>query len=169
MALPTRNGDAVRPIPASHKHQLGLTYLWVLFAVMLLGLGLGKSLEIHHHQIQREKETELIYAGEQYRQAIRSYYLSSPGTLKRYPATLDNLLLDKRLLTRRRHIRRLYSDPMTSNNEWGIIRVRDGGIIGVYSRSESRPIKQTGFPPTLWRFSDASAYYQWQFIAGPDA
>lgn len=150
-------------LSASRSRQLGLTYLWVLLAVTLLGLGLGKSLEIHHQQRQREKEAELLYIGEQYRQAIRSYYLSSPGTVKRYPSALQDLLLDRRLLTVRRHIRRLYLDPITDSADWGIVRNREGSILGVYSQSQRRPLKQANFPEALADLEGAAEYRDWKF------
>ncbi|WP_228200684.1 hypothetical protein [Acinetobacter sp. BIGb0102] len=56
--------------------QQGITYLWMLFFVFLLGLGLGKSLEIFSLMDQRQKEQELLYVGKIYREAIRQYYLS---------------------------------------------------------------------------------------------
>lgn len=151
-------------LPASRTHQSGLAYLWVLFAVMLLGLGLGKVLDVHYRQRQREKEAELLYVGEQYRQAIRSYYWSSPGTVKRYPGTLQDLLLDARLLTVRRHIRRLYTDPITGQADWGLVRNREGGIMGVYSLSQQPPIKRADFPEALSDLALASDYRGWRFI-----
>lgn len=149
--------------PALRRPQTGLTYLWALFAVMLLGLGLGKALEVHHQQRQREKEAELLYIGEQYRQAIRSYYLSSPGTVKRYPSALQDLLLDRRLLTVRRHIRRLYPDPITGTTDWGVVRNREGGILGVHSLSQGQPLKQANFPEAIADFGGAEEYRDWKF------
>lgn len=144
--------------------QAGMAYLWVLLAVVVLGLGLGRVLEVYHQQRQREKEAELLYVGEQYRQAIRSYYYSSPGMVKRYPSTLQDLLLDRRLLTVRRHIRQLYLDPITGSSEWGLVRSREGGIIGVYSPSTRQPIKVSGFHDASSDFELASDYRMWKFI-----
>lgn len=67
---------------------------------------------------QREKEAELLYVGEQFRKAIMSYY--NTGT-KQFPETLEELLEDKRTPAIKRHLRKIYTDPVTNTTEWGII------------------------------------------------
>lgn len=67
---------------------------------------------------QRDKEAELLYVGEQFRQAIMSYY--NTGT-KQYPETLENLLEDKRLPAIKRHLRKIYKDPITNTADWAIV------------------------------------------------
>lgn len=143
--------------------QKGIGYLWAIFCLALLSLGLGHALELYSQSNQRLKEAELLHIGNLYRKAIKDYYWASPGTVKRYPSTLEDLLVDKRLLTTRRYIRKLYIDPVTGQSDWGILRARDGGIIGVYSSSALRPIKQTNFPPNYSDFSGARHYSEWRF------
>ena len=43
----------------------------------------------------------------------------------------------------------------------------DGGIAGVYSRSERQPMKTSGFAPPWTDFAGASRYSGWQFVAEP--
>lgn len=136
----------------------------MLLFLFLLSLGLGHVLDVQHQSSQRQKEAWLLYTGKQYQQAIRAYYLSSPGTVKRYPDSLNDLLLDKRWLTTRRYLRRLYPDPMTTDGEWGLIPGPGATVMGVYSLAEGRPIKQANFPAGLTHFENADSYRQWRFV-----
>jgi len=43
----------------------------------------------------------------------------------------------------RRHLRRLYPDPITNSAERGLVKAPDGGVMGVYSLSE-QPVLKTG-------------------------
>jgi len=151
------------------NHQHGFVYIWILMALSLLGLGLGRALEIYHHELQREKEEQLLYIGNQYRLAIESYYNTSPGMEKHYPRSLDDLLLDKRMLSLKRHIRKRYRDPMTNSTEWGLIRTRDGEIIGVHSPSNTATIKRTHFDSSVTEFEQAMYHSEWHFLASPRA
>ena len=74
----------------------GITYLWALCLVFLLGLALGKSLEVYSTSLQRAKEEELIFVGETYRKALEQYYRSSPGAVRELPQDLHDLLKDPR-------------------------------------------------------------------------
>jgi hypothetical protein len=80
--------------------------------------------------------------------------VSGPGL---YPRTLDELLKDPRSPATRRHLRRLYPDPITRSSEWGIIKAPDGGIMGVHSRSEEAPQD----------FAAATKYSDWKFFYAP--
>ena len=139
-----------------------------MFCLALLALGMGHALETYHHNSQRLKEDELLYIGGLYRQAIQDYYLASPGTVKRYPMALEELLIDKRLLTTRRYIRKLYPDPVTGKADWGLVRESGGGIIGVYSPSEAAPIKQANFLSVDADFEGKRHYLEWRFVYFPN-
>ena len=143
----------------------GYTYLAVLFVVALMGVGLKATAELWHTAQTREKERELLYAGAQYRRAIEAYHVNSPGGAKQYPRELAQLLQDPRRQEIRRYLRRLYRDPMTPDGEWGIVRAPDGGIAGVYSRSEAKPFKTADFRPEDAEFTDAVKYSDWKFVA----
>jgi type II secretory pathway pseudopilin PulG len=143
--------------------QSGVTYLWMLFLVFLLGLGLGKSLEVYSTQIQREKEADLLYVGGLYREAIQTYYLSSPGSVRKYPESLSDLLHDPRHLTTRRHLRQLYPDPV-SGEAFEVVLALEGGIRGVRSPSMKRPLKQAGLPAGVRSGGEKAAHYaDWLF------
>ena len=65
--------------------QGGFTYLALLIAVALIGIGLVAASEVWSQSRQREKEQELLFIGEQFRQAIGMYYERTPGAVRRYP------------------------------------------------------------------------------------
>ena len=96
----------------------------------LMGVMLAEHRHNLAHRRQREKERELLFIGNQFRQAIERYYERSPGELKKYPASLEELLKDNRFVTTQRHLRRIYRDPMTGNTEWGMVNAPEGGIMG---------------------------------------
>lgn len=157
MVIPCRS----RSLKAGGGQQ-GVTYLGLLFAVALGGIALAGTGALWQLESRRDKEKELLFAGEQYRQAIASYYDRSPGD-PQYPPRLVDLLLDPRFPMPVRHLRRLYVDPMSSDGGWEVIR-RDGRIVGVASRSSQSPIKIGDFPPEQAAFAGAGRYADWQFV-----
>jgi type II secretory pathway pseudopilin PulG len=132
------------------RREQGFTLAGALIVTALLGAGMAAYGEIASHAAQREKERELLFVGHQFRQAIGAYYERTPGAVKRFPQKLDDLLQDKRHPMPQRHLRRLYADPMTGKREWGVVSAPEGGIMGVYSLSEAKPIKS-----------------EWQFVYNP--
>ncbi|MGH7603994.1 MAG: type II secretion system protein [Gemmatimonadaceae bacterium] len=142
--------------------QQGFTYVALLILVAALGTGLAAYGELASHAAQREKETQLLWIGEQFRQAIGLYYQRTPGATKRYPRALDDLLVDSRFLTRQRYLRRIYDDPLTGKPEWGLVVVPEGGIAGVYSLAQGRPVHSV-------KESQASSYQDWRFVYEPPA
>jgi type II secretory pathway pseudopilin PulG len=147
--------------------QQGFTLAGALLLVALLGAGMAAYGEFASHAAQREKEQELLFIGNQYRQAIRSYYEQSPGAAKRFPQKLEDLLLDKRHPMPVRHLRRLYPDPVTGKADWGAIAAPEGGIMGVHSASEAAPIKSGAFAARDSVFDGTARYSQWHFSYAP--
>jgi len=141
----------------------GIVLLALLIGLALLGIGLMAAVDVWSLSRQREREGELLFVGDQYRQAIRRYYYAAPaGTPRRLPGSLELLLEDDRYSVPVRHLRRLYRDPISGGPEWGVLR--DGeNISGVYSLSEAVPIKQTGFPAAYQQFEGQSRYRDWVF------
>jgi type II secretory pathway pseudopilin PulG len=144
----------------------GFTYLTVLFVVAIMGGGLALAGEVWHTAAQREKEAELLHIGSEYRKAIERYYLAGP---RQYPRDLRDLLKDPRQPGTVRHLRRIYSDPITGATDWGLVKAADGGVAGVYSLSEERPLKSAGFRLPEKEFERAVTYGDWKFIAAPQA
>ena len=141
--------------------QKGFTYLTVLFVVAMMAGGLALAGEVWHTSAMREKEAELLHIGNEYRKAIERYYLSGP---KQYPKSLADLVKDPRQPGTVRHLRRLYPDPITGKEEWGLVKSNDGGIAGVYSTSEAEPLKTGGFAVRDAAFEGKTKYADWQFV-----
>jgi type II secretory pathway pseudopilin PulG len=141
--------------------QRGVTYLALLFIVAILGGGLALTGEVWETNARRDKEAELLFIGHQYRKAIERYYLS--GAQHRYPPSLEDLLKDPRRPGTERYLRRLYRDPMTGK-DWGLVKAPDGGIWGVHSVSDEKPLKRAGFKLRDGGFERAQTYADWKFI-----
>ena len=158
------------------SREAGFTYLWLLLVVALMGLGFASVLELHQTTVRRDKETQLLWIGRQYVTALESYRDSSgragataqaasasrPFDQRQFPTTLEELLKDSRFPGIKRHLRTIYIDPMTGKREWGLLR-RENRIMGVYSLSADRPIKQAAFELGQESFQDAEQYSSWVF------
>ncbi|MCL2876591.1 MAG: type II secretion system GspH family protein [Betaproteobacteria bacterium] len=79
-----------------------------------------------------------------------------------YPTSLEELLKDDRFPGIRRHLRKIFVDPMTGKAEWGLVMV-SGRIVGIHSLSTSVPIKQAGFESEDQSFSGKQSYAEWIF------
>jgi type II secretory pathway pseudopilin PulG len=152
---------------ASRSGQRGVVLLALLVALALLAVGLMNAVDVWRMSRQRDREKELLFVGDQYRQAIRRYYSAAPrGGQRGYPTSLEVLLDDDRFPTPVHHLRRAYPDPITGKAEWGLLKAGDR-IVGVYSLSEAAPIKQAGFSPGYQAFKDAASYKDWVFAYVP--
>ena len=148
--------------------QKGVALLSLLLAVALIGLGAAGAGELWSRVQQRERERDLLFAGNQIRAAIAQYYLRSPGAA-RYPKKLEDLLLDERHPAVTRHLRRLYADPMTGQPVWGLVEAPGGGIMGVHSLSGGAPLKRSGFSKENKDFETATRYSEWRFLFNPES
>ena len=148
------------------REQHGFTYLTVLFLLAIMSGGLALVGEVWHTSAAREKEAELLFVGQEYRKAIERYYLSGSG-VRQYPKNLADLLRDPRQPGTVRHLRRLYPDPITGKDEWGLVKSPDGGFTGVHSLSEGAPLKTAGFAVRDAAFEGKSKYSDWQFVYSP--
>jgi type II secretory pathway pseudopilin PulG len=140
----------------------GFTYLGLLFAVVIMGLALASVGEVWQTMQRREKEMDLLFAGREFRRAITSYYEVGPVGKQELPRQLEDLLEDNRFPNVRRHLRKIYVDPMTGKPEWGLLRIGDR-IVGVYSLSDAVPIKQDGFKDGERDLAGAASYRDWKF------
>lgn len=143
----------------------GFTYLGLLFALAIASVALAGTGVLWHFEGRREKEKELLFAGEAYRRALASYYDLSPGGEKQYPRQLEELLLDKRFPVPVRHLRQLYRDPMTRDGKWQLLILQER-IYGVASSSREVPIKHAGFGAGQEAFEKAGSYAEWRFESG---
>lgn len=160
-------------IPAVDRHlqdQRGSALLIVLVMIVIVGLVAGIAGTSWQTTRQRAREVELLWRGDQYRRAIQSYSEAGSGTKGKqpgqFPAKLEDLIKDPRSLATKKHIRRLYNDPMTGG-DWDLVKDKGGRIIGVRSSSDLEPFKQDGFPEEYENFAGAASYSAWEFVYQP--
>jgi type II secretory pathway pseudopilin PulG len=139
----------------SGRRNAGFTYVTALILIALMGVFVTSVVETWSHARQREKEAELVWIGQQFRQAIGLYYQRSPGAVKRYPQTLDEILVDPRFPNVQRYLRRIYADPMTGKPDWVLLPAPAGGVMGVRSSSSNVPIRDvaSGTKYSDWTFT----------------
>ena len=146
--------------------QRGFTYIGVLLFLAVFGALSVGVVSAGANAGQRAAEEELLWVGTQYRNAIRSYYEAGVGG-RRFALTLPELLRDPRIPGVRRHLRRIYPDPLTGSEDWGIVQAPGGGIMGVYSKSTARPIKADVFPVEYAGFVNKEKFSDWAFAYVP--
>lgn len=163
--------------PARLIHASGFTYIALLAAIVIIGISLAATAKYWAHISLREKEEELLFRGEQYVFAIRSYYLAGarPGVQPQLTPNIDDLLKDSRFGTPRRHLRQKFKDPITGEDFVLLRDRRTRAIVGVRSRSDKEPLKKANFPVTGIReldemyktFEGKTRYSEWRFIFIP--
>jgi type II secretory pathway pseudopilin PulG len=145
----------------------GFTYIALLAAIVIIGISLGAAGKYWSNVILREKETELLFRGDQYRLAIEKYYSAIPGRLE-YPQSIDDLVKDSRTAAGKRHLRLKFKDPITGED---FVEFRDktkaNRITGVYSSSGKEPLKQGNFPDQYKDFEGKKKYSEWKFMFTP--
>ena len=123
-----------------HSPSKGFTYLSLLIAVAITAGALAAAGGLYSHAAQREKERELLFIGEQFRQAIALYYWRTPGGAHQYPKSLEALLEDKRWPVAQRYLRSIPKDPFTqSAATWTPVPPADpkrGGIFDIHSSAK---------------------------------
>jgi type II secretory pathway pseudopilin PulG len=143
----------------------GFTYLGVLILVAILGIASVASLQIGSLLQRRAAEEELLLIGSAFQSALIAYSNASQPGQTHAPRSLEDLLKDPRYPGTRRYLRQLHVDPLTGKNEWGVVESpENGGIIGVFSLSESPPIKIGNFALEFADFTGKTSYRDWQFI-----
>ncbi len=149
-----------RPMP---RTQRGIVLLTVLLFIIVITLGAGGMVQMYQTQTKREKEQQLLFAGDQIRRAIASYYNTIPlGSARQLPPSLEALLEDPRMSPPRHHLRQIYVDPMTGKADWTLVS-GPGGVLGVHSSSTGAPLKVSGFLPKYKSFEGAVSYADWEF------
>ena len=107
------------------SQESGFAYLMALFMALVMIVASTAILQRMATQRQRERESEMIWRGNQYARAIRLFYHKTG----KYPTSLDDL---QKALPDLHFIRQMYKDPMNKNDgAWRLIWVNPAGqIIG---------------------------------------
>ncbi len=148
---------------STFRNSRGFTYIALLAALVIIGISLGAAGKYWQNVMLRDKEEELLFRGDQYRQAIELYYTAK--TPNQYPQSIDDLLVDNRTGSGKRHLRQRYKDPFTGED---FVEIRDpltNRITGVHSGSDKTPLKQANFPVPYEDFAGKEKYSDWQFVS----
>lgn len=99
----------------------------LLIGIAILTIGTAAVLPLASTQAQRDKEEELIFRGQQYVEGIRIFrkrFGRSPNSLK------------EMYEVRPRALRKLWKDPITDSNDWGLV-----------TQATTTTIRRPGDPP----------------------
>jgi type II secretory pathway pseudopilin PulG len=147
--------------------QAGFACLVLLIALAILGIAAAASIQLGALVQRRWAEQALLTVGMEFQLALQSYAAMTPAGQSPHPKSLQDLLRDPRFPGIQRHLRRIREDPVSGQAEWGLVTSVDGGIAGIYSLSERRPIKQCGFEPELAHLGGRRRYSDWVFGPPP--
>jgi type II secretory pathway pseudopilin PulG len=155
------------------KQMNGFAYVMLLVTVAILSVFAAGSLQLGSQLSRQHAEQALLDVGLEFQRALYSYAGAkvtvsvgsgnAAANLAKGPRTIEELLRDSRTASVKRHLRQIYADPMTGGTQWGVVKDPAGFILGVYSKSSERPIKQTNFDLLQAHFEDAESYSKWIF------
>jgi hypothetical protein len=146
--------------------QRGFSYLVVLMVAIALGIASMATYEQLDTVAKREREAEWWFVGQQYQQAIASYYRHSHAGQKTFPEDIESLLKDKRFVSVVRHLRKPYLDPI-NGQPWQLVLNDEQKIVGVVS-SSAEPILQLAKLADFDKNADKIQFYSdIQFVASP--
>lgn len=144
----------------------GFTYVGLVIFVAILGLVGAATLKVDSLLRRAAAEQELLEIGAEYSEALRSYAAATPRGYPTAPPTLQDLLKDPRFPGTRRHLRKIYVDPVTGRQEWGIVYQGDQvGVLAVYSLSQAQPLKLANFDVRFQNFENKEHLSEWKFTA----
>ena len=134
----------------------GFTYLGMLFFVAITAAAMAALGQSWSTAAQRERERELEFRGQEIARAIASYLkagvpvapgqeaAAAAGAVGSHPRSLDDLLVDRRGIKPRHHLRRAYVDPMTGKPDWVLVPAPTDpqGFHAVHSRAEQTLLRR---------------------------
>ena len=148
------------------NNQAGFTYIGLIVFVTIIGMVGAATLKVGSLLARAEAENELLAIGAEFSAALASYAQATPPGQPAQPPSLAALLRDPRFPTPRRHLRRIFVDPITGKAEWGLVQAAEGGpVLGVYSLSQARPLKIAKFDARFVNFDNKQHLSEWKFTA----
>jgi type II secretory pathway pseudopilin PulG len=152
-------------VPRAGREQ-GFTYLGLIILVTIIGLVGAATIKVDALLRRAAAEEELLETGAAFSEALRSYASVTPRGQPTQPPTLNDLLKDRRFPEVRRHLRKVFVDPMTGKAQWGIVYAGDHtGVLAVYSLSDARPLKIANFDARFQGFENKDHISDWKFTA----
>ena len=143
----------------------GFAFLSLLILLAVIGIATSATVTLGVLVQRRTAEQALLDIGAEFQQALASYIGATPAGKPTYPNTLEDLLRDPRTAGLRRHLRKLYADPITGKTDWILLPAPGGqGFAGLHSLSTARPIKRANFDSMFVGFDNRKSYSEWQFV-----
>ena len=94
------------------KSRRGYTLVALIVGMTVMAILIAAVLPLASAESQRDKEKELLFRGLQYAEGIRTFH----RRYGRYPNTLKEMFE-----MRPRTLRKLWKDPITNSDKWGLI------------------------------------------------
>ncbi len=98
---------------ASGRSERGYAMAALLVSIAVMAVMMSVAMPAYRHLARREKETELVFRGEQYARAVALYRAKNGNA---FPASIDILVQGK-------YLRKKYKDPMSKDGEFRIVPV----------------------------------------------
>ena len=144
----------------------GFTYLSLIILVAIIGLVTASTLKLGALAQRSRAEQQLLDIGAAFSDALQSYADATPAGFPPQPPSLKALLRDPRFPGVRRHLRKVFVDPITGKAEWGITYLGDKvGVLAVYSLSDAKPVKIGNFPARFQGLAGKQKISEWRFAA----
>ena len=138
--------------------------MFALLALVAVSMAAVVAQNHARMEAQRDRELQLLWVGNQFRQALKGYQSALPPNGKpQYPIKLDDVLEDRRFPNTVRYLRKLFVDPFTGQADW-VLEKEGDQIVGLHSRSSLAPIRHAGLEPNSG-FAAAKTYADWRFRA----
>ena len=145
--------------------QRGFTYLGLMILVTTIGMVGAAGLKMGSLFQRAAQEEELLEIGAQFSEALRSYAAATPPGKPQQPPTLQDLLRDPRFPNVRRHLRKIFVDPVTGRQEWGVSYLGENvGVVAVYSLSDRKPLKIANFDLRFTGLENRERISDWKFV-----
>lgn len=158
------------------EDQRGFSYILLLITVAVISSASLWSIRVGSEAQRWQAEKELLKVGGEFSRALQSYRSTSQGGGVG-PKELTELLLDPRTPFTKRHIRKIYSDPLSGQDNWGLVYAEDKRIVGIFSKSDERPMAQLEVRGAngveharsyrQWIFGAPAEWYEKQGISNP--
>lgn len=154
-----------RRLRGASAFQQGFAMVLLLAVLATLGAASAVVGPLWAEEVRRDKEDDLLRIGQLYAMAIADYHATAPGNVRHFPPDLESLVEDKRFVGVRRHLRKLYPDPLDPKRPWGLLRDPDGGIRGIFCASDQAPLRAAAMTLGGVDLPAARRYADWHFIA----